>query len=237
MSSIKYCIVTGATSGIGLSLCSAFSSAGFRVTALGRNAQKLRELSESIPHKITTRIVDLEKDTSTDQFLDCYGKQNSSLDVLIHCAGLHHLDIIPQISKDQLRSMFQVNVIAPLSLSQGLMPLLKKASGTIVFLNSSIVAGSRKSAAGYSATRQAMKSIAETLRLEVNPDGIRVLSVYPGRTATAATSKLFKGENKSYDPEKMLQPEDIAHMILESVSLPKTAELTDLYIRSAIKSY
>ena len=71
----------------------------------------------------------------------------------------------------------------------------------------------------------------------MNPDGIRVLSVYPGRTATPRVAKLFEKEGRAYQPDLLMQPEDIAEMVTHSLRLPRTAEVTDISIRPMQKSY
>ena len=72
---------------------------------------------------------------------------------------------------------------------------------------------------------------------EVNADGIRVLSIFPGRTATPRMEKLFAKEGRAYKPELLLQPEDVAEMVTHALRLPRTAEVTDISIRPMQKSY
>ncbi len=118
-----------------------------------------------------------------------------------------------------------------------MLPLLRKSQGQIVFINSS--AGLRSAAATgqFSATQHAFRSIADSLRDEVNADGIRVLSVYPGRTATPRIAKLFEKEGRAYQPDLLMQAEDVAEMVTHSLRLPRTAEVTDITIRPMQKSY
>jgi NADP-dependent 3-hydroxy acid dehydrogenase YdfG len=79
-------------------------------------------------------------------------------------------------------------------------------------------------------------AIADSLRGEVNAHGIRVLSVYPGRTASELQKRIHQKENKLYQPELLLQPEDIASVVLNALSLPCTAQVTDIHIRPMIKT-
>jgi NADP-dependent 3-hydroxy acid dehydrogenase YdfG len=88
----------------------------------------------------------------------------------------------------------------------------------------------------YAATQHGLKAIADSLREEVNPYGIRVLSIYPGRTATPLQKRLHEAEGKLYRPEALLQPSDIASVVIHSLALPKTAEVTDIHIRPMIKT-
>jgi NADP-dependent 3-hydroxy acid dehydrogenase YdfG len=101
-------------------------------------------------------------------------------------------------------------------------------------MNSSV--GSAPEVGFYSASKHALKAFADTLRAEANPAGVRVLSVYPGRTATPMQESIFAAEGRSYDPSRLLQPEDVAEMVLAALCLPRTAEVTDLHIRPLQKS-
>ena len=74
------------------------------------------------------------------------------------------------------------------------------------------------------------------MREEVNDSGIRVLSVFPGRTATPMQELVHKLEVRSYHPDQFMQPEDIAEMVIHALSLPRTAEVTDIHIRPMAKT-
>jgi NADP-dependent 3-hydroxy acid dehydrogenase YdfG len=143
---------------------------------------------------------------------------------------------LEQISVAQLDELYRTNVRAPYGLTQVFLPLLKFRKGQIVFINSSqgLRAGSNTGA--YASTKHAVKAIADSLRDEVNVDGVRVLSVYPGRTATPTMKALYEGEGRSYEPD-LLQPDDIAQVVLNALQLPRTAEVTDIQIRPLRKSY
>ena len=77
--------------------------------------------------------------------------------------------------------------------------------------------------------------MADALRAELNPDGVRVLSVFPGRTASRMQEAVHRGEGRPYRPEALLQPADVAEAVLAALRLPPTAETTDLHIRPALK--
>ena len=133
--------------------------------------------------------------------------------------------------------MFRSNVRGHYSLTRTMLPLLRKSLGQIVFVNSSAGLRSPANAGQFSATQHAFRSTADSLRDEVNADGIRVLSIFPGRTATPRMEKLFAKEGRAYKPELLLQPEDVAEMVTHSLRLPRTAEVTDINIRPMQKSY
>ena len=97
---------------------------------------------------------------------------------------------------------YQTNLRGPYLLTQALLPLLKLRRGQIVFMNSSAGLDARANVAQYAASKHALKAIADSLREEINRDGIRVLSVFPGRTATPMQQQLHVLEGRPYQPGK-----------------------------------
>lgn len=81
-----------------------------------------------------------------------------------------------------------------------------------------------------------MKAIADSLREEVNADGIRILT-FLGRTATPRTEELFRVEGKAYRPELLMQPRDVAAMVFHALTVPRTAEVTEINMRPLYKSH
>ncbi len=104
-----------------------------------------------------------------------------------------------------------------------------------MFINSS--AGLRAGAgiSQYAATKHALKAIADSLREEINAEGLRVLSVYPGRTATPMQASVHAMEGKAYHPERLMQPEDVAAVVINALKLPRSAEVTDISVRPLMK--
>jgi NADP-dependent 3-hydroxy acid dehydrogenase YdfG len=113
---------------------------------------------------------------------------------------------------------------------------LKLQRGQVVFINSSSALTAKPSSAQYDATKHALKAVADSLRGEVNQLGIRVLSVYLGRTATEMQERIHILEGRPYRPDLLLQPEDVASVVINALSLPDTAEVTDIHIRPMIKT-
>jgi NADP-dependent 3-hydroxy acid dehydrogenase YdfG len=153
------------------------------------------------------------------------------------CGGTISYGALEQASLADFDLQYRSNVRGHYALVQTLLPLLRKQRGQIVFINSS--AGFRAPAmlGQFAATQHWLREIADSLRDEVNADGVRVLSVYPGRTATPRMAALFAKEGRPYRPEVLMQPEDIATMVSQALSLPRTAEVTDIHMRSMQKSY
>ena len=115
--------------------------------------------------------------------------------------------------------------------------MIKKRKGQIAFINSTQGLQAKARVGQFAATQHALKAIADSLRDEVNADGVRVFSVYPGRTATPRMEAIFTMERREYKPELLLQPGDIAEVVVNTLMMPLTAEVTNITIRPLIKSY
>lgn len=165
----------------------------------------------------------------------CISQDFKSVDILIHSAGFISLSPIETASIKDFDKHFQTNVRGPYVLTQALLPMLKVCQGQIVFINSSAGLNARANVGQYAASKHALKAIADCLREEVNANGLRVLSVYPGRTATTMQMAVHQMEGKVYHPEQLMQPEDVAAVVINALSLPRTAEVIDIYIRPLIK--
>ena len=236
----RVAVVTGASSGIGRCIALALAKEGARVWLIGRSADKLDEATkaakETSPHSRSFRA-DLTRSEDIEQLVAELGSDRGLLHILVHSAGLIRHGEHAGASVAELDAQYRANVRGPYLLTQGLLPLLRREAGQIVFINSSSGLHARVRTGQFAATQHAMKAIADSLRDEVNADGIRVLSVYPGRTATPRTEQLFREERKAYKPELLMQPEDIATMVMQALKLPRTAEVTDMSIRPLYKSY
>jgi NADP-dependent 3-hydroxy acid dehydrogenase YdfG len=108
--------------------------------------------------------------------------------------------------------------------------MLRLRRGQVVFINSLAGLSARELQGPYAATKHALKAIAESLRAEVKAEGMRVLSVFLGKTATPMQEYVHRVEGIEYHPERLLQPEDVAAAVLSALNLPRTAEVTDLTI-------
>jgi NADP-dependent 3-hydroxy acid dehydrogenase YdfG len=122
-------------------------------------------------------------------------------------------------------------------LTQLMLPLLKRPQGQIVFINSSAGLSTPANTGHFAATQHAFRALADVLREENNADGVRILSIFPGRTATPRIEALHGSEQRPFRPELLLQPEDIASVVLNALTLPWTAEVTNISIRPMKRTY
>lgn len=233
-------LVTGASSGIGFAISTALLERGATVLMVARDEAGLLAAERRLPTaigKVEVHACDLAKDGEIAGLQRRIADTHDRLDILVHCAGVIDQGKLAEAPVTSLDRQYQVNVRGPLLLTQRLLPFLKKPKGQIVFVNSSAGLSARSRSGQYAATKHAFKALADALREEVNSDGVRVLSVFPGRTATRLTAKLYADEGRPYDPDVLLQPEDVASVVVHAISLPWTAEVTEISIRPMLKSY
>jgi NADP-dependent 3-hydroxy acid dehydrogenase YdfG len=231
-------VVTGAGGGIGGAISRELVANGATVWLVGRTRETL-EVTGLACGRSSTRVqpTDLTDDGSMDTLVREIQQSTEQVDVLVHSAGTVLHGTIDDAAVEDLDLLYRSNLRSVYRLSQQLLPMLRRAPGQIVVVNSSIQAGVRAGISHYVATQHALRAMTDSLRVEVNHDGIRVLSVFPGRTATPRQKKLFEADEREYCPELLLQPEDLATMVVAALILPPSAEVTDLHIRPASKSY
>lgn len=234
----RIALVTGASSGIGRAIALALSCLEVEMYVVGRNPDTLRETVEAARQftKVTGFSLDLTVEGNLRSLLRDFGEKAGRLDILIHSAGVIHQDLMEHARIEELDHQYALNVRVPYVLTKALLPLLIAARGQVVFVNSSLgVSVKRPEVGQYAATKHALKAIADSLREEVNSKGVRVLTLYLGRTATPMQEALYRREGRVYQPEKLLQPEDVASLLVNVLMLPNTAEATDISIRPMVK--
>jgi len=228
-------LVTGAGSGIGRATATALADHGMRVILVGRRESLLHEAVEEISHgngHALARSCDLsDADAVTRLAQTVLDEVTGRLAILVHSAAMYSIGAIEQTSVEQFDTIFRTNVRAPFQLTQLLLPALRAARGDVVFVNSSAASNSPANVGPYAASKAALTALADSLRHEVNSAGVRVLSVYLGRVATPMQEAISLAANREYQPELLLQPADVAHLIVNALSLGTTAELTELRVR------
>ncbi len=236
----KTAVITGASSGIGKALALNLGSKGVNTCLLGRNEKELERATLAAQQNSAKSMylkVDLTSDKEIRRISDALNKECESVDILIHSAGIIASGPLETAPVKDFDRQFQTNVRAPYYLTQNLLDKLKISRGQVVFINSSAGLKAGADLGQYAATKFALKAIADSFRHEINPQGIRVLSVYPGRTATPMQAELYRMEGKKYRPELLMQPEEVAEIIVNALTLPYSAEVTEISVRPFLKSY
>lgn len=231
-------IVTGASSGIGRGIALALAKEGASLCLLGRNKERLQSTAQTASSS-SPKVTMYQIDFASEQDLSCLThrleQELEQVDVLVHAAGdIVHGDM-SVLTIDDFDRQYKINLRGPYLLTQKLLPRLRARRGQVVFINSSLGINAKATVSQYAATKHALKALADSLREEVNPDGVRVLSIFAGRTATAMQETIHRLENKAYNAQLLLQPEDIASIVVNALTLPRTAEVTDIHIRPLVK--
>lgn len=228
-------LVTGATGGIGGAIARGLAARGVRLHVAGRNTKKIDMLTRTLGAE--GHLTDLTVDEDIASLANDVQRAAGRLDILVHSAGVIAHGKLESEPVSTFDAQYAANVRGPYLLTQAMLPLLKKPRGQIVFVNSSAGLHARPTAGQFSATQHAMKALADALRDEVNGDDVRVLSIFPGRTATSRIETLHAREGRPYRPDVLLQPDDVATIALCALTLPWTAEVTNIHIRPRVKSY
>ena len=231
-------LVTGSGSGIGRAIAIGLAAQGATVWLVGRRADALAETADHI-HRTAGSAVYKPLDLTDDGHLTALAAELSAaapgVDILVHAAGTISLGPVAAAPVEDLDRQYRVNLRAPFLLTQLLLPGLLARRGQIVFINSSAGQVAPPHAAQYAATKFGLRALADSLRAQVNDDGVRVLTVYPGRTATPMGKAVMAMEGRAYDASALAQPEDIAALIMSALLVPRTAEVTEVVIRQMRK--
>jgi NADP-dependent 3-hydroxy acid dehydrogenase YdfG len=235
----RMAVVTGGGTGIGAAVALALAREGAGLHLMGRRLQLLEAVASKareIGVPVKCYCADLSVASGQVELMQRLEHDLPQLDFLIQSASAHSMGPIEEGNPAEFDALYHTNVRAPYVLAQALLPKLKDRQGQIVFINSSSGVVAKPMSAQYDATKHALKAIADSLRSEVNPHGVRVLSIYLGRTATEMQAQIHRKEGKLYRPELLLQPADVASVIMNALLLPRTAEITDVHIRPMIKT-
>ncbi|MET8158051.1 SDR family oxidoreductase [Sphaerisporangium sp. NPDC005289] len=153
------------------------------------------------------------------------------LDLLVHSAGVARLGTVAELPVRAWRETMEVNVIAVAELTRLLLPALRAARGHVVLVNSGAGRRANPGWAAYAASKFALRALADALRQEEEPHGVRVTSVYPGRVNTDMQRDVREQEGGAFEPERYLVPESVARAVLAAVTAGGDAHITEIDIR------
>jgi short-subunit dehydrogenase len=174
-------LITGASKGFGLLLVQELLKQGKKVVACSRNVDSLKHLSNEFENNFLALEMQVTQPQSVDDAVHKAIQHFGSIDVLVNNAGYGLFGTMEELSMDEIRNMFDVNVFGVMHVTKAVLPHFReKKSGVI--LNIASVAGSYTAASLglYSATKAAVIQFTEALKLEVSEFGIQVSSVCPG---------------------------------------------------------
>ncbi|MFE0152281.1 oxidoreductase [Nonomuraea sp. NPDC059007] len=174
----KVVIVTGASAGIGKATALELIRAGHIVYGAARRVHKMDDIRDAGGHALA---LDARRPEDLERVIGTVAEERGRIDVLINNAGTVLHGAAEDVSIDQARDQFEVNVFAPARLVQLALPYMREQrSGTII--NISSIGGEIALPLGcwYYATKHALEAYSDTLRMEVEPFGIDVVIIQPG---------------------------------------------------------
>lgn len=187
-------LVTGAARGIGRATALRLARAGWQVVAGVRQRADGEELARLAPDRITPIELDI---TNGQQVGDLDGRLPPGLDAVINNAGIVVGGPVEAVALSELRRQLEVNVVGQAAVTQAVLPRLRASRGRIVFVSSLSGRVSTPMMGAYGASKFALEGMADALRMELAPWGIRVILIEPAQTDT----DLWRRASEVFDQE------------------------------------
>jgi short-subunit dehydrogenase len=176
-------IVTGASSGIGLSTAIALSDRGAKVALLARSADALKELGQKLPNSLPF-TVDMTQFDRVRETVRAVHKHYGRIDGLVNNAGRSYAASVEEIDPALFDEIFHLNVLGPIVAMQAVIPVMRTQGGGIVNINSGTAFMAVPQYSVYSSSKRALLGFSLTARAELEQDRIVVSEIYPFITAT-----------------------------------------------------
>ena len=224
----KKAIITGGSRGLGRATALAFAKEGIDVAITGRNEEKLKETTEEIKALGVNAVYEVfdvgnyeEVKTGIKNIISNLG----DVDILINNAGIAAFGPFGEMEVSVFESMIQVNVLGMYYVTKEVLPyILENNQGDIINVASTAGLNGNANLTAYSASKFAVIGFSESLMKEVRKNNVRVTTLTPSTIATDMTLDLGITDG---NPEKVLQPEDFAELIVAGLKLPRRAMLAN----------
>lgn len=220
----KIAVVTGASSGIGLATAKLLAQKGVKVALVAQSQNELDALAKDIPGSIAI-AADLRHETEAREMIKKVINHFEKIDILINNAGRNYSSSIEKIETNNIREIFELNILTPVTLIQEVIPIMRKqGGGSIVNISSGTVFMQPfPSMSTYVASKRALATFSLVAREELKKDNITVSVVYPYITATnfykdtlnaGPDREIPKGDGKIPPPDSA---EVVAETILQAI--------------------
>ena len=223
-------VITGAGSGIGAALARRLTERGDSLVLLSRSADRAAALERDF-----ARAQVLVADLADPGTLNGIGRQvDGTVDSLVHVAGVVELAPVERLRLTDWEEQVTVNLTAPAVLTRELLPHLRRAGGTVIFVNSSAGLSASAGWSAYAASKFGLRGFADALRAEEVEHGVRVSTVYPSRTATPMQEKVHEQEGRTYDSSRWISVDTVVDTLLHVLDLPADATIPDVTVRPVV---
>lgn len=235
---MRTAFITGATSGIGKAAAKRLAGENYRLILCGRRKEVLEELAGELALKtdVYTLTFDVRNYEEVQNAIASLPAEWKAVDILINNAGnAHGLEPLTEGKVSDWDMMMDGNVKGLLYVSKCIIPAMKeRASGHIINISSVAALQTYANGVVYCASKKAVKTISEGMRLELTEFGIKVTDLAPGAVETEFSEIRFKGDKERaatvYAGYEALKAEDIADVISYVVNAPKHVTIADMTI-------
>jgi len=237
----KNAIVIGGGSGIGQAIAIALADAGCRCAVAGRTAEKLADTVAKFngTPELLSHTVDVADRDSVHQLFDWFNKTVGVADILVNAAGINISDrTMSAMSPDEWDRVLQVNATGAYNCLAAALPAMRKQQDGLIIQISSVAGKRATPLAGvaYNASKFAMTALGTAVGNEEAANGIRLTNIYPGEVNTPILDQ--RAAPPSADQRAlMLQPQDIADVVLTICSLPARAHIPEMVIKPLVQPY
>lgn len=241
MTSPRTAVVTGASSGIGAATARSLAAEGFHVVLTARRTERLEALAKELTaegRSVAVYGLDVTDRAAVDGFAEWLGGR-PPLHVLVNNAG-GAIGTEPVATADPAdwRTMYEVNVLGVLNVTQALLPALTASGdGTVVIMSSTAGLATYEGGGGYVAAKHGSHVIAETLRLELNGRPVRIIEIAPGMVKTEEFALTrFRGDAERAEAvyagvAEPLTAQDVADTVAWAVTRPSHVNVDLLVLR------
>ncbi|MGB7342940.1 MAG: SDR family oxidoreductase [Pirellulaceae bacterium] len=237
----KIVAVTGGGTGIGAAIATILAEAGCRVTVGGRRTEPLDALAKSVTsdHPMRTHAIDVASATSIESFFGDIRQNVGDVDILVNSAGINIQNrTMAAMDPDDWERVLNINASGAYRCMHQVLPAMRSRRDGLI-INISSVAGKRAISLGgvvYCASKFAMTALGTAVSNEVRNEGVRITNVYPGEVNTPILDNRPTPVTQEHK-DSILQPEDIASVILSICHLPPRANVPEIVIKPTTQEW
>ena len=229
----KVAIVTGASRGIGRAISVALAKEAATVVLAARSVRKLQETAEQVTHaggKAEIVVTDLAEEEAIKDLVKVTGEKFSRLDILVNNAGVTHSAKLEKTATEDWERCIRVNARAPFILCREALPMLRKSEAAYI-INIASVVGVKgyPLQSAYTASKHALRGMTISLAEELRGSNVRIHLLCPGGVDTELVQKVRPDIKK----DELMQPDEIAELVLYLVTHKGNAVIDELHIRRA----
>ncbi|WP_339251584.1 3-ketoacyl-ACP reductase [Sporosarcina sp. FSL W8-0480] len=216
----KNAIITGAGRGIGRATAIAFAKEGINVGLIGKTAANLEKVAEELTEygvKVSFAAADVSDNESVIAAVEQVKSELGPIDILINNAGIGKFGKFLELPPEEFKQIIDVNLMGMYYVTRAVLPeMIERQTGDIINISSTAGQKGAPVTSAYSASKFGVLGLTESLMLEVRKHNIRVTALTP---STVATDLAFEENLTDGNPEKVMQPEDLAEVMVAQLKL------------------